>query len=120
MTKSFFLSLSGSDKFRVDQNGKLFTRAELSSGVEYLVEVQVVDTKAEVFASSQIASAEIYLLAGTRPPQFYRQAYQAYLQEHLPPSMCVPPLDATLSLHPYPVRLFHILLKYWPNECIEL
>lgn len=84
-----FICILGAAKFRIDQNGKLFTQAELSPGTEYVVEVQVVDSKAQAFKSSQIAAAVIFILAGTRPPQFYRQAYQASIQEHLPPSLYV-------------------------------
>lgn len=83
------LFFPGSAEFRIDQNGKLFSRTQLTAGTEYAVVVQVVDTKAQAFASSQIASAEILVLAGSRPPQFYQQAYQVSIQEHRIPSMYV-------------------------------
>lgn len=57
----------------------------LTRGNEYVVQVKVEDRNAQVYLP-QMVKAEIVILAGRRPPQFYEANYKASVLENMPPS----------------------------------
>lgn len=70
----------GGANFQITQNAELFTTTSLVNGIEYRVKVEVRDTNAQ---PAQTAEAEILVLVGRRPPQFYQPNYETSVPENV-------------------------------------